>query len=334
MKILKTYENYEKTGDSVPKISEQEINERIKEIIENINKATHYFSLLKDTADYVYDMLSKQIPQNAEAFLSSVQDRDEVLTNLLEDLIGCLDESSALNEIDEISSTLNNIKSYTEDSIDQILAGKFKNEEEQDYEDDDYEEEDEEEDEDEENMCPRCRGAGINDDGSDCESCDGTGFKPENKPGKSKDMRIEGGEDDNDGEEYIEIMKPPKRGGERDDDSHDQVLEAKSVVSKGKLKEMEDLIRRHAKSKGESFIKGEIIWLNGIYGSVAKKYNGKKCTVIGKNQDREGDCYDLHDPTSPGEGANIIGMPSQYIFREKPKEIVNEPPKKVVKKKK
>lgn len=75
---------------------------------------------------------------------------------------------------------------------------------------------------------------------------------------------------------------------------------------------------------------GDIVYLNGLSGQIAKKLNGIKCKVIRKNRDKE-DCYDLYSDKlakSKNDEANLIGMPSEFIFKNKPT-IIDEPePKK------
>jgi hypothetical protein len=118
----------------------------------------------------------------------------------------------------------------------------------------------------------------------------------------------------------------------------------KTIVSSEKTKKMEELIAKYRKDnqpaekekeeektpKTGPFKKGEMVYLNGIYGAVVKKFNGKRCKIIGKTEERE-DCFDLYCADLPGgkDEVNIKGMPSNYMFRGKPKEIIDTPPAKV-----
>ena len=104
MEKLKTFENYEKTGNPTakPEISDEVVNNKIKEVISNILKTKEYFMLLQDTADHVYDMMKKQIPPNVEAFTNTLSEKDDMLGGLVDELIDLLDNSNTLTELDEI----------------------------------------------------------------------------------------------------------------------------------------------------------------------------------------------------------------------------------------
>lgn len=130
-----------------------------------------------------------------------------------------------------------------------------------------------------------------------------------------------------------------------DDEIEDQLKRrqklTESIKKTKRIKELEKFIKSHQKNikekekptektkpRGDNkeFKKGDIVWINGISGIMAKKFNGKKCEVIGKTEDKE-DCYDLYDftlPVDPKSKANIKGMPSEYIFKEKPEIIINK----------
>ncbi len=340
---LKTFENYEKAGgDAKPKtdkVSDEVINNKIKEVVANILKTKEYFMLLQDTAEHVYEMIEKQIPPNVDAFSNSLNDKDEMLGGLVDDLLDLLDNSNTLTELDEIVMVLRNIDQYTEDNMDNILKGLGDDDEDDDDDDDDGNGD--------EHICPKCEGTGENKRGIECDACNGTGFKPEYD-------EEEEDEDEDDDDDYIEMMQP-KKGKVEDDDSKDQFVEdveenedqlerkpKKLGESKKPMSDLERKIKSFAEQnkpkvlpkkeepkKEESkdkFKKGDVVYIGGIKGH-AIKYNGKKCTVVQKGEE---DTYDLHDPSSKVAGVNIQGMPEKYLskepFPEKP-----EPVKRAVK---
>ena len=209
---LKTFENYERTGD-IPKqkpISDEEINNKIKEVISNILKAKLYFEMLQDTVTHVYDMLEKQIPPNKVAFQNTINDKDPLLAGILEDLLEIFENQEAITEVDEIVSILKNLEEYTADNMDNLLSGENDN-----IDDDDEEEEDDDEyidimkppkmvfddsmlsdelspksespnsqlkkrDKSQQKMitCPKCNGKGENDKEIECDKCAGAGLVP------------------------------------------------------------------------------------------------------------------------------------------------------------
>lgn len=333
---IKTFENYESAGGNPPKkeLSDAEINEKIKEIVSNVIKCKQYFELLQDTAEHVYTMLEKQLPPNSDAFISTLQGKDSLLSELMEALVDILDNSSTLTELDEITMNIRNLDKYTEDNMDAILSGKM------DLLDDD---DDLDGDDDDEFVCPKCKGYGEDKNGVECDACDGSGYK--------KETLEEEDEEEDDDEEYIDIMKPKdKEEGKAQEDqlkrkqkpTNENFKRRESFINKDieaflqkvgsekpkerpraeKPKEDKKLLEKPEKRK-------KFGYLNGIYATAAKKLNGRKVEIICKTQDME-DCYDLYDPLTPGlEGeVNIKGMPSKYIFKEKPTEIIDTPPKK------
>ena len=203
---LKTFENYEKTGDSPP-ISDDEINTKIKEVISNMLKAKLYFEMLQDTVNHVYEMLEKQIPPNKVAFQNTISSKDSVLAGILEDLIEIFENQDAVTEVDEIVSILRNLDEYTADNMDNILSGEEEEEDDDDDEGDDGDEyvehmkppkvdkkanafDDSKEqhpdsqlkrkDKSQEKtmVCPKCEGKGENDKGIECDKCAGSGLVP------------------------------------------------------------------------------------------------------------------------------------------------------------
>ena len=216
----KIFETYEKTGGDPPakKVSDKEINDKIKEIIANVLKAKQYFMLLQDTADNVYKMLENALPPNAADFLSTLMDKDDVLASVFEDILTILEEQDGITEIDELCASLKNLEQYTEGNMDNILSGKggdifIKN-------DEDEEEFEEDGDDDSKEqfippappktitplpasfgtgetqlkrkgaesryiVCPDCDGTGEDQPGLECPLCNGTG-KTENPNFKKK----------------------------------------------------------------------------------------------------------------------------------------------------
>jgi hypothetical protein len=137
-------------------------------------------------------------------------------------------------------------------------------------------------------------------------------------------------EDDDDDPRWRRQVKV--EGEENQLKRKNQVTEAK------KSKEIEKFLKKHKKEPEEKktektetgkFKKGEFIYLNGLSGIVAKKFNGKRCEVIKASEDKE-NCYDLNDPSTPPseDGSNIKGMPAEYMFKEKPKTIIEVPTRK------
>lgn len=298
LRKLKTFDSYDRTNEAANKtaISGAEINERIKEVIDNILKARQYFMMLQDTVEHVYNILEKQIPPNKEAFIDTLQKKDQLLSDLIEDLVDTLEASTVLSEIEDINLNLKNLESYTDSNIDEILAGRIKisNNEEEDKDDDEFEDDEEEEEEDD-------------DDYDDDEE-------------PVSNMVIEREPED-------QLRRKPK----------DKVQE--SFVNeqlKKKALEIEDFIKKHSKQGSKNvqfdsnkFKKGEIVYVNGITNQGGKFFNGKKFQIVCKSEDNE-DSYDLYQDTKVGkEGeANIKGMPSKYIFRDKPTVITEVQPEK------
>lgn len=328
-KKLKTFENYEKTGGEIKatpkidKVSDEVINNKIKEVVANILKTKEYFMLLQDTAEHVYKMIEKQIPSNVNAFSNSLNEKNKMLGELVDDLLDLLDNSNTLVELNEIVMVLRNIDQYTEDNMDNILKG--------------LGDDDDDDDDDDEYICPKCDGTGEDKKGIECDACNGTGFKPD--------------EEIDDDDDYVEIMQPKKKGRIEDDDSRDQFVEdieeededqlerkpKKLGESKKPMSDLERKIKSFAeqnKSKvlskkeepkkeeiKDKFKKGDVVHIGGIKGH-AIKYNGKKCIVVQKGEE---DTYDLHDPSSKSPGVNIQRMPEKYMskepFPEKPEPV-------------
>lgn len=139
MKKLKTYENYNSRSQDT---QDTQVNDRIKEIVDNIVKTKHYFELLQDTTENVFNMFSHQIPANREAFTSTLYQKNDILGELIDTIIEILDNTTILSELDEVVEHLKNLETYTKDNMDNLLSG---NSDENDIEE---EEDDEEDDED------------------------------------------------------------------------------------------------------------------------------------------------------------------------------------------
>jgi hypothetical protein len=274
---IKTFESYEKTGQNVnrPDPSDEEINFRIKEIVEGLVRIKIYMQMLEDTTEKVYDMLDKQFPPNIDAFMNALYSKDEFLAGLVEDLSTTFEMSEAVDNIKEMNATLSNIKEYIDGNWSVILSGK--NATEEDEEDDDEEDDDE---------------------------------------GSEEDIPEED-EDEDDGNEYIDIMKVK---GEPEDQ-----LKRKRKVNEQRKPTLADLQKKmsqYTKKREESsdkFKSGDVVYISGIKGH-ASVYNGRKCTVIRKNKEKE-DCYDLYDATikASKDGVNMEGVPSEYLSKEPPK---------------
>ena len=75
MEILKTFENYEKTGDSdIP--NKEVLNEKIKIIINGIIKVKQHVKMLRDTTEHVYSMVINKYPKSHSAFIEEIYKRD------------------------------------------------------------------------------------------------------------------------------------------------------------------------------------------------------------------------------------------------------------------
>lgn len=147
IKNIKTFENYMDSNNNINSHDEQEINQKIKDIISNIIKTKKYFMMLQNTVEHVYNMLNNQFPSNIESFMNTVNEKDELLSEILEDLSNTIKTSMVLDEINEINEILDNIDNYTDGNLDLILTGQIKHDFEN-VDEDIEEEEDEEEDED------------------------------------------------------------------------------------------------------------------------------------------------------------------------------------------
>jgi hypothetical protein len=128
---------YNKYVESASTITPDEINERIKEIITNVIKTKYYFDMLKDSADYVFKLIHNQLPKNYNAFINEVDTRDNILSELLDDLLSTVETTSMIDDIDDIVKNLSLIEEYTKDNMDTILSGKLKHVDEYDDDDDD-----------------------------------------------------------------------------------------------------------------------------------------------------------------------------------------------------
>ena len=332
---LKTFENYEKTGASkqnVPEISEEELNSKIKDIISNVLKAKQYVEMLYDSAENVLDMIGKQIPPNAEDFIDTLYQKNDMLASLMEDLIGIINDQEIILNLKDMVETLENIKDYTEGNMDDILSGEAKDE------DDDDEGEELDITEEDEFVCPKCKGSGENKDGGECEECEGTGYKSEIPDDDSKDQFVGPPPSTQTKKEPYKRtsvgFKTTKHPIKEDEDQLKGKINPVSEQLKRRgsvtLKDIESKMKKFA-PVGKEFTKGEEVYVNGLIGDVARRFNGKKCIVIRKSDDKV-DCYDLYDPTSPPskDGSNIKGMPAKYMSREKPTSTPT--PKKPIKK--
>ncbi len=344
---LKTFENYEKTGPSntkqnVPEISEEELNSKIKDIISNVLKTKQYVEMLYDSVENVLDMVSKQIPPNAEDFIDTLYQKNDMLASLMEDLIGIVDDQEIIINLKDMVETLENIENYTEGNMDDILSGKSKDEGDEGEELDITEEDDDEEDE----FCPKCKGTGENKDGGECEECDGTGYAvngplipPSAQIKKEPYKRTSVGfktikhpiKEDED-----QLKRKKINTGKGDSGPNNAIIGPPGMNEQLKrkggvtLKDIESKMKKFA-PVGKEFNKGDEVYVSGLIGDVARRFNGKKCVVIGKSEDKV-NCYDLYDPTSPPskDGSNIKGMPVKYMSREKP--TLTPIPKKPIKK--
>ena len=96
-----------------------------------------------------------------------------------------------------------------------------------------------------------------------------------------------------------------------------------------KGEDLDSFIKKHSKLvSNDKFKKGDIVYLNVITTAVGKIFNGKKCEIVKKSDEKE-DCYDLYDPSIKGKDgdSNVKGMPTKYIFGKKPA-VVTEPEEK------
>ena len=353
MDKLRTYENYEKTGSDTPKkgnISNDDMNAKIKEIVDNVLKAKQYFMMLQDTADTVYEMLEKAIPPNAEAFLTALGEKDDILTSLFEDLIGIIEEQQATTEIDEICRTLKNMYEYTEDNMDDILSGDGG----EIWSDGFEEEEDDGEDDSKDQfvspvppvitkppvkpvldvpesqlkrksgeskyiVCPDCEGSGISEENEleDCATCYGAG-KVENPNLKKKVEPIKSKSSN----EVHGICPKCKGTGENKNGSECDECDGfgfvpEKVSEELDLKDMEKKLKGYQK-KYKIFNDGDIVYITGVKGD-GKILNGTKCKIIRKSKEKE-NCYDLLNPQRKPEesGSNMNGVPVEYLTKEKP----------------
>jgi len=191
MKILKTFENYENAGPSGPSHpadpNKEEINEKIKVIINNIIKVKTQFKMLKDTTEHVHELMMKQFPKSTQGFIGELESRDDILAEMVETIYDNVHDSEALAELEEIIRTINEMEEYTEDNLDVLLNQENDILEEDDYDDIEYFEDDKDADEmditeikpvvaKKKDMikCPICLGTGEDDEDS-CELCGGTG---------------------------------------------------------------------------------------------------------------------------------------------------------------
>jgi hypothetical protein len=215
MKILKTFENYENAGPSDKKGVEhpvdpnkEEINEKIKVIINNIIKVKTQFKMLKDTTEHVHELMMKQFPKATQGFIEELNSRDDILADMVETIYDNIHDSEALSEIEEIIKIIDEMQEYTDDNLDAILN------QENDFEEDDYDDIEFEDGEDADLMdvdeeeiskvvakptdkkkdlmkCPVCLGSGMEPGGEDfdeaCDHCDGLGLvqKGTSNPKKS-----------------------------------------------------------------------------------------------------------------------------------------------------
>ncbi len=269
-------------GGDIPKVSDEEnvINNRIKEVIDNILKVKTYFMLLQDTTEQVYEMIEEQIPGNKQAFVDTLFGKNQLLGDLLEDIIDLVENSTVLEDIMMMTDNLENLEKYTEDNMDNLLNGKkslvgYSEEE-------DYEEEDEDED-----------------------------------------------EDDEYNSNYLGSMSDEEIKIDNEDQLKRKTKPLTEQIKRDLHKDTSDFIKKHSKIVStDKFKKGDIVYLNGITTAVGKIFNGKKCEIVKKSDEKE-DCYDLYDPSIKGKDgdSNVKGMPTKYIFRKKPS-VVTQPEEK------
>jgi len=118
---MKTLKKFESFGPSNNTPSKEEINEKIKVIINNIIKCEKYFMMLKDTTEHVYESLINVYPKKVQPFINDIYSRDDMLGEFIDLLNDHVNNSEALSEIDEIILTIDNIKNYTDGNLDVIL---------------------------------------------------------------------------------------------------------------------------------------------------------------------------------------------------------------------
>jgi hypothetical protein len=124
-------------------------------------------------------------------------------------------------------------------------------------------------------------------------------------------------DDDDEGEER-DIPKTPIF---KDDskEQHDLPIEE----AKKNIHDLENIVKKYRKN--DKFIKGDVVYFDGITTAYAKKLNGKKAEIVKKSEDKE-ECYDLFVPSIPfkqkGE-ANVKGVPAKFLQKEKLNEKIS-----------
>ena len=117
------------------------VNDRIKEIIDSIIKIKHYFRMLCDTTEHVFDVANKKIPKSSK-FIAEIYKRDDILGDLMDELYLSFNDGNAIIfDIEEICETIDKLEEYTGGGNLDILLNK-KNELIQEDEDDEDDEDD------------------------------------------------------------------------------------------------------------------------------------------------------------------------------------------------
>ena len=140
MKKLKAFENYEKTGNIEKEPTDAEISEKIKIILNNIIKSKQYVKMLKDTTEHVFQMIYKNYPKNINSFISEIYKRDDLLAENVELIIDLLQDSTAIDEIDEIIGYIEQIEKYTNGDNMDIILNKIKKNNDEEIEEEEEEE--------------------------------------------------------------------------------------------------------------------------------------------------------------------------------------------------
>lgn len=176
MEKLKTFENYDNTGEDDP--TREELNAKIKVILNDIIKTKQYVKMLRDSTEHVFDMINKKYPKNINDFVEELSKRDDMLADMVESIHDQIDESLALDDLDEIIGYIEQIQEYTaDDNMDLIL-----NQNSSDFKEEDVEEEDDDE---------------MDDD-----------YLPKMTHGKNEIPDYPPNDNFEDDDEYVEIMKP------------------------------------------------------------------------------------------------------------------------------
>jgi len=318
-------------------ITPEELNNKIKAIVANVLKMKIHVKLLQDTAEQVFNMVKKQIPPNVDAFLETIEEKDDMLHSLMEDLTNILDTSTALVEIDEMVMTLNNLEEYTEGNMDDILAGLASDSDDDDDDDEgdesdllDTDEGSEEDIPDDDDMPPLTSKAPKrrNDDSEDqfikpettvnqmkaCPDCGGSGYEPGGESHDEACLTCKGtGEVVDKKPVEDQLKRKPKPPAEKIEEA-----KKKSPISEFDKKVRQFVPKEKKESTTDKFKKDDVVYISGAKGE-GKVLNGTRCIVIRKTKDTD-DCYDLLNPIRAAgkDGANVYGVPEDYLSTQKP----------------